>query len=56
MPKGMAAAGSAEFYRRKAKEMLQRAAEAASEEAKASYIALAENWQKLADRAENPNR
>lgn len=46
--------GTPEFYRGRAKEMLDRAAEAATDEAKAEYIALAENWAKLAEKVENP--
>jgi len=48
--------GSPEFYRARAKEMLELAAQTAREEAKASFMALAANWEGLADWAEHPDR
>jgi hypothetical protein len=48
--------GSPEFYRARAKEMLELAAQAATEEAKTSFIALAQNWEGLAEWAEHPDR
>ncbi len=40
--------GSVEFYRERARESLKQAELATSEEARASFIALAEHWQRLA--------
>jgi hypothetical protein len=47
--------GSPEYYRARAKEMLELAAQAATEEAKASFLTLAQNWEGLADWAEHPD-
>lgn len=47
--------GSVEFYRERARESLKQAELATSEEARASFIALAEHWQRLAQTVENPS-
>ena len=47
--------GSVEFYRERARESLKQAEQATSEEARASFIALAEHWQRLAQTVENPS-
>jgi len=45
--------GSPEYYRARAREMLELAAQAATNEAKASFIALAQNWEGFAEWAEH---
>jgi hypothetical protein len=50
----LAVPGSPEFYRARAKELLELAAGATREETKTSLIALAENWEGFADWAEHP--
>ncbi|MBW8732935.1 MAG: hypothetical protein JF571_01250 [Asticcacaulis sp.] len=47
--------GSVEFYRQRAMESLRQAEQATTEEAKASFLALAEHWQRLAQAIENPS-
>jgi hypothetical protein len=47
--------GSPEFYREQAKDMLKKAEEAASEQARAAFLGLAEHWHRLAQQAESPN-
>jgi hypothetical protein len=47
--------GSAEFYRGKARENLKQAEIASSQEAKLSFLALAEHWQRLAQTLERPS-
>jgi len=47
-----AISGSPAYYREKAKELLLRAEEAATEEARLAFIALAENWHRLAKQSE----
>ena len=46
--------GSAEFYRARARENLEQAEKATSEEARTSFLTLAEHWQRLALTLENP--
>ena len=46
--------GSVEFYRAHALENLQQAEKATSQEARLSFLALAEHWQRLALTLENP--
>ena len=46
--------GSVEFYRARARENLERAERATSEEARVSFLTLAEHWQRLALTLENP--
>lgn len=46
--------GSVEFYRARALENLHQAGKATSEEARLSFLALAEHWQRLASTVENP--
>lgn len=46
--------GSVEFYRARARDSLQQAEQASSEEARASFLALAEHWLRLAQSVENP--
>ncbi len=46
--------GSMEFYRERARDSLKQAEQASSEEARASFIALAEHWQRLAQSLEKP--
>lgn len=46
--------GSVEFYRERARDSLKQAEQASSEEARASFIALAEHWQRLAQSLEKP--
>lgn len=43
------------YYREKAQEMLKQAEAAATPQAKAELIALAENWHRLAQTLEEPN-
>jgi len=47
--------GSPEFYRQRASEMLNKAGEAVSEEARTAYLQLAAYWQQLAQQLEEPN-
>ena len=47
--------GSVEFYRERAKDSLKQAEQATSEEARASFLALAEHWLRLAQSVENPS-
>jgi hypothetical protein len=47
--------GSPEYYRARAAEMLKRAEDAASEDARLSFIQLASNWQMLAQTLEEPS-
>jgi hypothetical protein len=47
--------GSAEFYRARAQDSLKQAEQATSDEARASFLALAEHWQRLALSVENPS-
>jgi hypothetical protein len=47
--------GTPDHYREQAKEMLRRAEEATSPEARASFLGLAEHWHRLAQQAESPN-
>ena len=46
--------GSVEFYRARARENLEQAEKATCEEARLSFLALAEHWQRLALTLENP--
>ena len=46
--------GSPEFYRSQAAQMLKKADEAATAEARATFLNLAENWHRLAKQAEEP--
>jgi len=47
--------GSPTFYKEKAQELLDQAGRAATEEARTELLTLAEQWQRLAQRAEHPN-
>lgn len=47
--------GSTEFYRERARESLRQAEQATTDEAKASFLALAEHWQRLAQAVERPS-
>lgn len=47
--------GSVEFYRARARDSLRQAEQATSEEARASFLALAEHWQRLAQSVEKPS-
>ena len=47
--------GSADYYRERARSMLKLADEAASDEARASLIMLAANWEELAQQIEHPS-
>lgn len=47
--------GSVEFYRERAGELLKQAEQASSEEARVSFLALAEHWLSLARTIENPS-
>ena len=47
--------GSVEFYRERAGELLKQAEQASSDEARASFLALAEQWLNLARTIENPS-
>lgn len=47
--------GSVEFYRARARDSLMQAEQATSEEARASFLALAEHWQRLAQSVEKPS-
>lgn len=47
--------GSIEFYRERARESLRQAEQATTDEAKASFLALAEHWQRLAQAVEHPS-
>jgi hypothetical protein len=47
--------GSVEFYRERARESLKQAEHASSDEARASFLALAEHWLRLAQTVENPS-
>jgi hypothetical protein len=46
--------GSVEFYRERARDSLKQAEQATSDEARASFLALAEHWQRLAQSLEKP--
>jgi len=45
----------AAFYRAKAQEMLKRAEQAATDEARSDFLMLAEHWHRLAQSIEQPN-
>jgi len=47
--------GTPDFYRQQAKEMLKQAEQAASAQARASFLGLADHWHRLAQQAEHPN-
>lgn len=47
--------GSVEFYRERAGELLKQAEQASSEEARVSFLGLAERWLSLARTIENPS-
>ncbi len=47
--------GTPEFYRAQAAQMLKKANEALTEELRAAYLNIAENWHRLARQAEEPN-
>ena len=47
--------GTPDFYREQAREMLRQADLAASEQARAAFLGLAEHWHRLAQQAENPS-
>jgi len=47
--------GSVEFYRERARDFLQKAELATTEESRASFMALAEHWQRLAQTVERPS-
>jgi hypothetical protein len=47
--------GTPDFYREQAKEMLRQAEQAASEQARASFLGLADHWYRLAQQAEHPS-
>jgi len=47
--------GSVEFYRERAGELFKQAEHATSEEARVSFLALAEHWLRLARTVENPS-
>ena len=47
-------AGSVDFYRARARENLEQAEKATSQEARMSFLTLAEHWQRLALTMENP--
>jgi hypothetical protein len=47
--------GSPEFYRAQAARMLRKAAQAATDESRAAFLSLAENWHRLAKQAEEPS-
>jgi hypothetical protein len=46
--------GSPEFYRAQAAQMLKQAAQAVTDESRATFLSLAENWHRLAKQAEEP--
>lgn len=48
--------GSPELFRERAKKMLEWAAEATTDEARATFVGWAESWRKLAEKAERPGR
>ena len=48
--------GSPEQYRERAKKMLEWAAEATTDEARTTFVGWAEDWRKLAEKAEHPGR
>ena len=47
--------GSPEFYRAQAAQMLRKADQAATDETRAAFLSLAENWHRLAKQAEEPS-
>jgi hypothetical protein len=47
--------GSVEFYRERARESLAKAEQATSNEARTSFLTLAEHWQRLAQSVERPS-
>ena len=47
--------GSPEYYRNRAADMLKRAEAAESEEARKTFRALAESWDRMAQLLERPN-
>lgn len=47
--------GSVEFYRERARDSLKQAEQATSDEARMSFLALAEHWQRLAQTVEKPS-
>jgi hypothetical protein len=47
--------GSPAYYRERAREMFQRGERTTDEQVRASYMRLAEYWQRLAQQAEHPN-
>lgn len=47
--------GSPEYYRDRAAKLFRQAEEAASEEARASFLLLASQWQALAERLAHPS-
>jgi len=46
--------GSPDFYHERAREMMKRAEEATTPDARASFLMLAANWENLARQIEHP--
>jgi hypothetical protein len=46
--------GSPELYRERSRKILESAAEATTDEARASFVGWADNWHRLAEKAEHP--
>lgn len=47
--------GTPEYYRDRAAQMLKKAEEAGSEEAKNVFLTLAQSWDRMAQQVERPN-
>ena len=47
--------GSAGYYRARARDMLRQAEQAASEDARAQFLKLADQWHRLAQKVEQPS-
>ena len=53
--KQSAIAGSPDYYRERAAEMLKQAEDAVSEEARTTFLELAASWDRMAQLVERPN-
>jgi len=47
--------GSGDYYRERAQDMLRQAEQAATDEARAQLLKLADQWHRLAQKVEQPN-
>ena len=47
--------GTAGYYREKAQELIEKAKDASTEQARAEFLLLADHWHRLAQTLERPN-